>query len=186
MVFRVADAPTHDGADARKFGNAVLEHRTAHTAIYPVAGSGVDPAAEAELRLAAKVTGGQYIFLTDHSGVGGSHAKPKVDQFKVETLQAAMTTMIRGELGRKSDETGAKEQVAERELDVPVPAPVATPHVIVDPPVVLVMVEPARPTFWEEYQQKLAEHFLFATSMGGLLLMSVGLDTLMRRRRRQW
>jgi hypothetical protein len=63
-------------ADARRrggeaFARSVREHRDAGTAIYPVGASGVDVQAEAQLRLAAKATGGQYIFLTDHSGIGG-------------------------------------------------------------------------------------------------------------------
>jgi hypothetical protein len=97
-----------------------------------------------------------------------------------------MTKMIRRELDSTSDETGSKEQL-ERELDLPVPAPFATPFVVVDPPILLVTVEPARPGFWDEYQQRLAEHFLFAIgmSMSGLVLAAMGIDTLFRRRTRQ-
>jgi hypothetical protein len=49
---------------------------------------------------------------------------------------------------------------------------------------VLVMVEPARPTFWDEYRQKLAEHLLFVTGLSGLVLAAMGVDTLIRRRRK--
>ena len=109
MVFLVADAPTHEGCRGEALrSSSVLEHRDAGTAIYPVGASGVTDEAEAELRLAAKVTGGQYIFLTDHSGVGDAHAPAKVDQFKVETLHAAMTRMIRGELGDAASKVRAR------------------------------------------------------------------------------
>jgi Mg-chelatase subunit ChlD len=181
MVFLVADAPSHSGAAARRYTDAVLQHRAAKTAIYPVAGSGVDQGAEAELRLAAKVTGGQYIFLTDHSGVGGSHKKAEVEQFKVESLHDAMARMIRGELG---GERSGEAPVACDDTSDPPPLLEVTKTPTVHAKVVLAgESEPAERSFWDEVLERLAAHLLFASSMAVLMLAAIGADSLLRRRR---
>ena len=200
VVFLVADAPTHAGAAAKRFANAVLQHRDAGTAIYPVGASGVDPAAEAELRLAARATGGQYIFLTDHSGVGGHHAAPKVDQYKVETLNAAMTRMIGKELGAAKGGPRSKPMPPPpRTVDVitppvvpaepvfePVFEPVMPPVVAPSPaPIAVVMAPAAEPlSLWEDLKQRLAAHLLFASSVAVLVFAAMGIDAFIARRRR--
>ncbi|MBA3547516.1 MAG: VWA domain-containing protein [Nannocystis sp.] len=200
VVFLVADAPTHAGAAAKRFASSVQQHRDAGTAIYPVGASGVDPAAEAELRLAARATGGQYIFLTDHSGVGGHHAPPKVDQFKVETLNAAMTRMIGKELGAAKGGPRSKpmpppprtadvvtslvvpaEPVVEPVFE-PVHAPVAEPALGA---MLMVMAPAAEPlSLWDDLKQRLAAHLLFASSIAALVFAAMGVDAFIGRRRR--
>ncbi len=175
MVFLVADAPTHNGADARRFASSVLEHRSAGTAIYPVGASGVGDDAEAELRLAAKVTGGQYIFLTNHSGVGGDHAAPKVDQYKVETLHAAMTRMIRGELG----DPASKTRVAVLEACDETPTPMPMPAVF-DASELMPAATPAV-SMWHMLVERLAGHLMFALGMAVMVLAGMGFDTLIHR-----
>ena len=199
VVFLVADAPTHSGAAAKRFAGSVQQHRDAGTAIYPVGASGVDSEAEAELRLAAHATGGQYIFLTDHSGVGGHHAAPKVDQFKVETLDAAMTRMIKKELGaatggsrskpmppppRVADAPATPEPVAE-----PVAEPIKPPYVAPahppSMPIAVVATPAAEPlSMWEELKLRLAAHLLFASSIAVLVFAAMGVDSFIARRRR--
>jgi hypothetical protein len=178
VVFLVADAPTHPGVDARRFANSVMAHRAAKTAIYPVASSGAATEAEAEMRLAARVTGGQYIFLTDHSGVGGGHAAPHADQYKVESLHAAMTRMIRGEL---RDSNRASEPLPPRVGDDPiVPGPVVCDDVPDGP---LVPGDPGVDV-WDELTRRIAEHFMFVGALSTVVLFAMGFDTLLRRRRR--
>jgi len=197
MVFLVADAPSHAGSPAREFTRQVMRHRADGTAIYPVAGSGVSDPAEAELRLAAHATGGQYIFLTDHSGIGGSHAAPKVDQYTVESLHDAMLRMIRGELGKPG-----KVVVTRSEPDVdpdptllappaePVAEPVREPTPLFSTldarPVLAVTVSPAEasPGPWDELRDRITAHFLFASSVALFMFAALGLDTLLARRRR--
>jgi len=185
MIFLVADAPTHTGDEAREFAASVVNHRAAGTAIYPIAGSGVRSQAEAELRLAARATGGQYIFLTDHSGVGGSHAKPKVDQFTVESLHDAMARMIRGELGNP---TPAAPPVAEPEpAPVVAAAPVPLPAAEAPAPIVIAIpvVASASPGLWDEFKARAAAHLLLAGSLSLVLLAAMSVDTWLRRRRRR-
>jgi hypothetical protein len=177
VVFLVADAPTHNGAEAREFASSVLAHRAAKTAIYPVAGSGVHSAAEAEMRLAAKVTGGQYIFLTDHSGVGSPHAAPHVEQYKVESLHDAMTRMIRLELGGESTREPAREPVIAQHIPTPIGCeegrmltPVAVPTAPAD--------------VWQELTDRIAAHLMFVGAMSLVVFTAMGFDTWLRRRRR--
>ena len=191
VVFLVADAPTHEGSAAKQFARSVQEHRDAGTAIYPVGASGVDVQAEAQLRLAAKATGGQYIFLTDHSGIGGLHAAPKVDQYKVETLNTAMTRMIRKELGSarggpRSKPAQPPPRAAEVVAPTPVVEPVFTPMVEPAPMPMLVAVAVATepPSMWEELKLRLAAHLLFASSIAVLVFAAMGVDSFLARRRR--
>jgi hypothetical protein len=70
-------------------------------AIYPLACSGYDDAAEFVLRTCAVMTGGQFLFLTDDSGVGDSHAEPHIPYYNVQKLDRLMVRMIACELAGK-------------------------------------------------------------------------------------
>lgn len=135
------------------------------------------------MRLAAHATGGQYIFLTDHSGIGGPHAAPKVDQYKVETLNAAMTRMIRKELG--SVKGGPRSRPVVPVAEEPALPVVATPVVAV---VALVAVAPVPaaecPGGWENLKERLAAHLVFASSVALLVFAAMGVDAFIARRRR--
>ena len=97
VAFLVADAPPHnEHFDATL--DSVLDLRDMGVQIYPVGASGVADSAEAIMRTAAYVTNGEYLFLTDHSGFGNSHADPNTDSFDVEFLDDAMLRMIQQEL----------------------------------------------------------------------------------------
>ena len=69
--------------------------------IFPVGASGVEQTAEVILRTASLLSMGQYLFLTDHSGVGNPHATPDVPAFAVERLDRLMLRMIASELAGK-------------------------------------------------------------------------------------
>ncbi len=183
MIFLVADAPSHAGSNAQKFADSVLNHRKSMTAIYSVAGSGVDEAAEVQLRFASRATGGQYIFLTDHSGVGGGHAAPKVEQFTVETLHDAMVRMIRGELGGVGT---IQPSVPPTPAPTPVPTP-TPPHVVVvhtPAPVVAAAAPAPAPSFWDEFKGKLGDHLQFAGMLALVMFAGIGVDSVIARRRR--
>jgi hypothetical protein len=66
--------------------------------VYPVAASGVSPDAEFQMRNAAQATLGRYLFLTDDSGVGGSHAEPHIPCYQVQHLNKLINRMIASEL----------------------------------------------------------------------------------------
>jgi hypothetical protein len=101
VMFLVGDAPPHDRFGRETVG-AVEALRARGVRIYPVAASGAKLKAEFVMRSAALSTLGQYLFLTDHSGVGNPHAKPHVPSYQVEHLDRLMIRMIASELaGRR-------------------------------------------------------------------------------------
>lgn len=101
VLFLVGDAPPHDNVMERTF-QTVNRLRTSGVSIFPVAASGVKDKAEFLMRAASFVTMGEYLFLTDHSGVGNPHAKPHTPRYDVEKLNQLMIRMIASELaGRK-------------------------------------------------------------------------------------
>ena len=46
------------------------------------------------LRFFANATGGTYVFLTDHSGVGNSHIEASVGEYEVEQLNNLLIRLI--------------------------------------------------------------------------------------------
>jgi von Willebrand factor type A domain len=97
LMFLVGDAPPHAQHMARTM-KAVDALRKKGVAIYPVACSGYDDACEFVMRSSAYLTGGKFLFLTDDSGVGGSHAEPRIPYYQVERLEKLMIRMISSEL----------------------------------------------------------------------------------------
>lgn len=107
VTFLVADAPPH----ANKVDDtldAVDDLRAKGVAVYPVASSGVAGEAEFVMRAAAMLTGAQYLFLTDDSGVGNPHAEPHIPCYTVEQLAPLMVRAVRSELSGRRVE--AEEQ----------------------------------------------------------------------------
>ncbi len=100
VLFLVGDAPPHSAFTKATF-DAIKQLRAAEVTMFPVAASGVRDRAEFVMRNAAFLTLGQYLFLTDHSGVGNPHAKPHTSQFSVERLDQLMIRMIAIELAGK-------------------------------------------------------------------------------------
>ncbi|NVB37009.1 VWA domain-containing protein [Pseudenhygromyxa sp. WMMC2535] len=113
VTFLVADAPPH----ANKVDDtldAVDGLRAKGVAVYPVASSGVAGEAEFVMRSAALLTGAQYLFLTDDSGVGNPHAEPHIPCYTVEQLAPLMVRAVRSELSGKRVE--AEQQYAIRSV----------------------------------------------------------------------
>ena len=97
VIFLIADAPPH----AQHMGRAMAAAnglRKKGVAIYPVACSGYDQACEFVMRSCALLTGSQFLFLTDDSGVGNAHAEPTIPYYQVERLERLMVRMIASEL----------------------------------------------------------------------------------------
>jgi Mg-chelatase subunit ChlD len=97
MMFLVADAPPHDD----KLDNtldAVYNARQKGIHIYPLAASGVADTAEYIMRIATVLTHGRYLFLTDDSGIGNSHAEPHIPAYVVTTLDSLFVRVVRSEL----------------------------------------------------------------------------------------
>jgi von Willebrand factor type A domain len=112
VLFLVADAPPHARDGARTL-ECVDILRKKGVAVYPVAASCSDPpateATEFYMRAAALLTGAQYLFLTDDSGVGEGHVEPHIPYYRVEKLNRLMSRMIGGELSGRRNEPRAED-----------------------------------------------------------------------------
>jgi hypothetical protein len=97
VAFLIADAPPH-AQHMNATLAAVNTLRKKGVAIYPVACSGYDDACELVMRSSALLTGSQFLFLTDDSGVGNAHGEPRIPYYQVERLEKLMVRMITSEL----------------------------------------------------------------------------------------
>ena len=96
LIFHVADAPAHD-SDLAKWSKAVDTAAEKGIQIMTVSGSGIDKKTEFYFRSQSLITGGQYVYLTDDSGIGYSHEKPTVkEKLTVELLNECLIRLING------------------------------------------------------------------------------------------
>lgn len=95
LLFLVLDAPPHTSEEVNK-KVAALTKKAAKNGIriIPVACSGIRKGTEYLMRAMALATNGTYTFLTDHSGIGGSHIEPTTDEYKVELLSDLLVRVI--------------------------------------------------------------------------------------------
>lgn len=102
----VADAPPHSDRVNATWQSA-LTARSKQIHIVPVAASGVAEDAEYLMRSMAALTNSRYLFLTDDSGLGNSHAEPQVDCYVVTRLDGlikrVINQVITGERSEPSD-----------------------------------------------------------------------------------
>ena len=95
LMFLVLDAPPHNRQDVRdSLASSLQEAVLKGIRVIPVASSGVDKTTEFLLRTFAMVTGGTYTFLTDDSGIGGSHITPTIGEYVVEQLCDLLVRLI--------------------------------------------------------------------------------------------
>ncbi len=119
VMFVITDAPPHPGfAVGHRLEEAASLAASKGIRVVPVASSGVDKPTEFMLRHLAVSTGGTYVFLTDHSGIGNAHLEPTVGPYVVEPLNDLLVDVI-----REYTEAGSLELVA-----APAFASVQEPH----------------------------------------------------------
>ena len=96
LLFLVLDAPPHrDNEESIKsIGNSIAEAAKVGVRIVPIASSGIDTETEFLLRLMSLASGGTYTFLTDDSGVGGSHLEPTIGDYNVKKLNDLLVKII--------------------------------------------------------------------------------------------
>jgi hypothetical protein len=86
IIFLVLDAPPH-------FENAIKIRELTKKAsqkgikIIPITASGINTSTEFLMKYMASITGGEYLYITDHSGVGNSHIKPTGVKENVDLLK---------------------------------------------------------------------------------------------------
>lgn len=95
ICFLVLDASPHQG----ELINASLQKSIREAArrgirIVPIAASGIQKDTEFLMKFFGLATNGTYVFLTDHSGIGGKHIAPTTDEYKVEPLNNLLVRLI--------------------------------------------------------------------------------------------
>ncbi|MBN1952430.1 MAG: carboxypeptidase-like regulatory domain-containing protein [Bacteroidales bacterium] len=95
VIFLILDAPPHDNSQVKeKLDQAIESAAKKGIRIVPVTCSGIDKSTEYLMRSLALLTNGTYVFLTDDSGVGGSHIKPTTDEYEVELFNDLVQRLI--------------------------------------------------------------------------------------------
>lgn len=110
LSFWVADAPAHPG-EGRALAATVRDAKKKGVHVYPVASSDTDDTAEYQMRATAQMTGGRYVFLTNDSGIGNSHAEPHIPCYNVTRLDHAIVRMISVELSGRYVEAESNQVV---------------------------------------------------------------------------
>ena len=96
IIFHVLDAPAHNGDKyEKKLVNATKTAAEKGIRICPIICSGAADVTEYTMRQAAIYTGGTFIFVTDDSGIGGSHHDPNLPNVTVELLNSMMVRLVK-------------------------------------------------------------------------------------------
>lgn len=97
IIFHVLDAPPHSEKEVKaRYKKAVLSAAEKGIRICPILASGADTTTEYLTRQSAVMTGGTFVFITDHSGIGNSHLDPEIPNVIVEKLNDLMVRLIKG------------------------------------------------------------------------------------------
>lgn len=95
ICFLVLDASPHQGEEINKsLQKSIQEAARLGIRIVPVTASGIQKDTEFLMKFFGMATNGSYVFLTDHSGVGGKHIEPTTDEYKVEPLNDLIVRII--------------------------------------------------------------------------------------------
>lgn len=98
IAFLIFDAPPHEDKEEMILG-AVKSAAEKGIHLVPVVASNSDRATELFGRAVAICTNSNYVFLTDDSGVGGSHLEPIIGDYDVELLHDIIVRNINEIMG---------------------------------------------------------------------------------------
>jgi hypothetical protein len=105
VIFLILDAPPHT-ENAKDIQKLMQQASEKGIKIIPITASGIDKSTEFCMKYLAAGTGGDYIYITDHSGVGNGHIKPTGVVEDVDLLN----TQILKTLKKYSQWEGCKNQ----------------------------------------------------------------------------
>jgi len=99
LLFLVLDAPPHHEPQVLdRLHTLTLKAAEQGIRVIPVVASGIDKPTEFLMRQMAVTTGGTYLFLTDHSGIGGAHLKPTTGPTEILHLNDLLVRVINDQL----------------------------------------------------------------------------------------
>lgn len=95
LLFLLLDAPPH-------YEEQIIDEMHAQLGIanlmgikiIPITASGIDKETEFLMRYLSIASNGTYVFVTDHSGIGGDHLEPSIGQYEVELLNDLLVRVI--------------------------------------------------------------------------------------------
>jgi hypothetical protein len=95
ICFLVLDASPHQNPEVKaSIQKSIKEAAKKGIRIVPLAASGIQKDTEFLMKFFGLATNGSYLFLTDHSGIGGKHLEPTSDEYKVEPLNDLLVRII--------------------------------------------------------------------------------------------
>ncbi len=95
LMFVLLDAPPHHTpVVTRELQEIIQEASAKGVKVIPITASGIDKETEFLMRFFAISTNGTYVFITNHSGVGGDHIEPTIGQYEVEKLNDLLVRLI--------------------------------------------------------------------------------------------
>ncbi|MBC7773882.1 MAG: carboxypeptidase regulatory-like domain-containing protein [Phycisphaerae bacterium] len=95
ICFLVLDASPHQEPEViASIQKSIREAARLGIRIVPIAASGIQKDTEFLMKFFGLATNGSYVFLTDHSGIGGKHLEPTTDEYKVEPLNNLLVRLI--------------------------------------------------------------------------------------------
>lgn len=95
LMFFLLDAPPHYKTQVVQSIQADIEKAAAMgIRVIPIVASGIDKKTEFLMRFWALTTDATYVFITDDSGVGGSHLEPTIGKYDVEKLNEMLIEII--------------------------------------------------------------------------------------------
>lgn len=95
LLFLILDAPPHSSPESTERMKKITKQAAEQgVRVIPITCSGIQKGTEYLMRSLALATNGTYTFLTDDSGVGGTHLEPSTDLYNVELLNYLMIRLI--------------------------------------------------------------------------------------------
>ena len=120
IAFLIFDAPPHKGDKENKQIEAAVKAAAAKgIRVVPVVASNADRDTELFARALSIMTNGNYVFLTDDSGVGGSHLEPIIGEYTVELLHDIIVRNILEAAGFTAQDTWTVPQEQEGQTEQP-------------------------------------------------------------------
>jgi hypothetical protein len=110
IMFLILDAPPHlTPENIQKLHRLTQKAAQKGIRIIPITASGIDKNVEYLMKTLGVTTGGTYVFLTDDSGIGGSHIKATTEKHEIEHLNDLMVRLI-----KEATDTETCRRIAEK------------------------------------------------------------------------
>jgi len=88
------EPPAHDSQRQIELQNLSKRAAQKGIKIVPIVGSGAKRDLEFLMRSLSILTNGTYVFLTNHSGIGGDHLEPVTDSYEVFALNDLLVKIV--------------------------------------------------------------------------------------------